>query len=64
VVPFSSTRYEIAVENPEHRCSGVAEVELDGKAVDPSAIPLRDDGRKHSVRAVIGTPVPAERSLG
>jgi cyclic beta-1,2-glucan glucanotransferase len=64
VVRFGAARYEIAVENPEHRCSGVAEVELDGKAVDPSAIPLRDDGRKHSVRAVIGTPVPAERSLG
>ena len=60
---FGTARYEIKVKNPEHRCTGVAEVELDGKAVDPSAIPLRDDGRKHSVRAVIGTPVAAERSL-
>ena len=34
-------------------------VELDGAPVDADAIPLRDDGRVHTVRAVIGDPVPA-----
>jgi cyclic beta-1,2-glucan synthetase len=46
--------YEIAVENPEHRCRGIAEVELDGKPVDAKEIPLVDDGAAHVVRAVIG----------
>jgi cyclic beta-1,2-glucan synthetase len=51
---FGSTRYEIKVANPERRCRGVAEAELDGAAVDPGAIPLADDGRTHEVRLVLG----------
>jgi|CXWL01.1.fsa_nt_gi cyclic beta-1,2-glucan synthetase len=51
---FGGTHYAIVVDNPEHRCRGVASVDLDGVAVDPGAIPLVDDGRKHSVRAVLG----------
>jgi len=47
--------YEIQVENPLRRCRGLAEVELDGKPVDPQAIPLVDDGGTHVVRAVIGS---------
>jgi cyclic beta-1,2-glucan synthetase len=60
VVRFGTARYEISVENPQQRCSGIAEAELDGAPVDPEAIPLRDDGRTHRVRAVIGDPVMAE----
>ena len=56
VIRFGAARYEIEVVNPEHRCSGIAEVELDGKAMDPLAIPFIDDGRTHAVRAVIGEP--------
>jgi cyclic beta-1,2-glucan synthetase len=63
VLRFGAARYEIQVENPGHRCTGAAAVELDGRAVDPSAIPLLDDGRAHSVRAVIGEPAVLERSL-
>ena len=48
------TRYEIFVANPEHRCRGVAEAELDGNSVDPAAIPLVDDGATHRVRVVLG----------
>ena len=47
--------------NPEHRCRGVGEADLDGAPVDPSAIPLVDDGRTHVVRVVLGAsarPVP------
>jgi cyclic beta-1,2-glucan synthetase len=50
-------RYEIKVENPRQRCRGIATVDLDGEVVDAAAIPLRDDGKVHTVRAVIGDPV-------
>ncbi len=58
---FGRTRYEIAVSNPEHRCRGIAEADLDGEPVDPSSIPLADDGGTHKVRLVLGErkqPVP------
>jgi cyclic beta-1,2-glucan synthetase len=57
VLRFGATRYEITVENPRQRCRGVATVECDGVAVEASAIPLREDGKTHKVRAVIGDPV-------
>jgi cyclic beta-1,2-glucan synthetase len=51
---FGRTGYEISVSNPEHRCRGIAEAELDGARVDPAAIPLVDDGATHQVRLVVG----------
>ena len=52
------------MENPEHRCRGVAEAELDDEAVDPRHIPLRDDGQEHRVRIIIGASRPrAEREV-
>jgi cellobiose phosphorylase len=54
VLSLGNTRYEIAVENPEHRCRGVASAELDGVAVAPDAIPLLEDAGTHRLRAVIG----------
>jgi cyclic beta-1,2-glucan synthetase len=51
-----ASTYEIAVANPEHRCRGIAEADLDGQPVDPAAIPLVDDGATHRVRAVLGPP--------
>ena len=56
---FGRTRYEIAVANPERRCRGIAEAELDGSPVDSRAIPLVDDGGTHQVRVVLGAPSPA-----
>jgi cyclic beta-1,2-glucan synthetase len=53
------TRYEIAVENPDHRCRGIAEASLDGAPVHPSAIALLDDGGTHRVRLVLGEARPA-----
>jgi cyclic beta-1,2-glucan synthetase len=50
------TRYRITVTNPERRCRGVGSASLDGVAVDPRAIPLRDDGETHDVAVIIGTP--------
>ena len=55
---FGRTRYEITVENPESRCRGVAEAQLDGESVDARRIPLRDDGQEHQVRVMIGTARP------
>jgi cyclic beta-1,2-glucan synthetase len=50
------TIYRIRVTNPEHRCRGIDAASLDGLAVDPCAIPLRDDGTEHYVEIVLGTP--------
>ncbi len=56
---FGRTRYEIAVVNPEHRCRGIAEADLDGESADPAAIPLTDDGATHRVRVVLGERMPS-----
>ena len=53
---YMTTRYEIAVSNPNRRCRGVAVAELDGVAVRASAIPLVDDGAVHHIRVVLGDP--------
>jgi cyclic beta-1,2-glucan synthetase len=57
---FGSTRYEIAVTNPDCRCRGVALAMLDGMPCDPRAIPLVDDGASHQVGLVMGDRPRAE----
>jgi hypothetical protein len=59
-----TARYEISVSNPEHRCRGIAEAELDEAPVDPHAIPLVDDGRAHRVRLVLGDQRPSPARHG
>ncbi|MBN2371498.1 MAG: DUF3131 domain-containing protein [Vicinamibacteria bacterium] len=51
------TCYEIAVTNPESRCRGVAKAKLDEISVDPSAVPLVDDGKTHRVKVTLGSVV-------
>jgi cyclic beta-1,2-glucan synthetase len=51
---FGRSIYEISVTNPDHRCRGVANAELDGMSADPQAIALVDDGGTHVVRVVLG----------
>jgi cyclic beta-1,2-glucan synthetase len=52
---YRTARYEITVENPDHLCSGVAQIELDGCLLgDGNGVPMVDDGMTHQVRAVIG----------
>jgi cyclic beta-1,2-glucan synthetase len=61
---FGRTRYEITVENPAGQSRGVGQAELDGAAVDPRAIPLRDDGGTHRVRVVLGVARPMAAEAG
>jgi len=54
------TRYEITVENPDHVCSGVARLELDGTVQSQGdgenpGIALSDDGKTHQVRIILGS---------
>jgi cyclic beta-1,2-glucan synthetase len=56
VFNYRSTRYEIAVENPNALCRGIAHAELDGRALPagPTRVPLMDDGGAHQVRVILG----------
>jgi len=56
---FGATRYEMDVVNPERRARGVARAVLDGREVDPRAIPLADDAGRHELRVVLGECVMA-----
>jgi cyclic beta-1,2-glucan synthetase len=55
---LKNTRYEIRAENHSRRCRGVSRVTLDGRAVDPKAIPIVEDGAVHQVVVTLGDPVP------
>ncbi|OFW02633.1 MAG: hypothetical protein A3I61_10990 [Acidobacteria bacterium RIFCSPLOWO2_02_FULL_68_18] len=65
---LGTTRYRFTVTNPEHRSQGIASAHLDGVAVNPRAIPLREDGDEHEVTIVLGVaratalPLTAARS--
>jgi len=50
------TIYRISVVNPGHRCRGVRSAHIDGVAIDPEAIPMRDDGKTHDVVVELGDP--------
>jgi cyclic beta-1,2-glucan synthetase len=52
---FGATRYAIDVTNPERRARGVVHAVLDGRDVDPAAIPLADDGGRHELRVVLAS---------
>lgn len=53
---FGASTYVITVQNPDHRCTGVSAATLDGERVDASAIPLVDDGIRHTIVVVLGSP--------
>jgi cyclic beta-1,2-glucan synthetase len=54
------THYHFVVENPQHWSRGIQTVEVDGVAVEPSAIPMHEDRRRHDVRVVLGSRIEAE----
>jgi cellobiose phosphorylase len=51
---FGATSYHIKVYNPTHIAHNVQLVRLDGKILDPTTIPLVDDGQEHSVEVIMG----------
>ncbi len=50
---FGATSYQIKVNNPTHIAHSVLDVKLDGKTLDPKAIPLVDDGQEHTVEVMM-----------
>ncbi|MFC5436034.1 GH36-type glycosyl hydrolase domain-containing protein [Rhodanobacter umsongensis] len=49
------TCYEVSVENPHGVCRGVANIDMDGQALDASAaVRLPDDGLTHRLRIRLG----------
>ncbi|HEU5299310.1 MAG TPA: glucoamylase family protein [bacterium] len=53
---LGGTRYHITVANPNRQARGISHATMDGRAVDPSAVPLVDDGGLHHVDVVMGKP--------
>ncbi len=49
-----ATIYEIEVRNPDGLERGVAKIEVDGKPIRTSEIPLKDDGVTHQVIVTMG----------
>ncbi|MGE3471499.1 MAG: carbohydrate-binding protein, partial [Vicinamibacterales bacterium] len=60
---LGDTRFDITVENPHRMSRGVSEAWLDGVPVNPDAIPLASDGRRHVVRVTLG-PAPRKHLPG
>ncbi|MEO8167583.1 MAG: glycosyl hydrolase family 65 protein, partial [bacterium] len=53
VFRYKSARYEIAVSNSGYLNRGVSRVELDGRVLESTEIPLADDGTTHRVRITL-----------
>ena len=51
---FRSATYHVHVDNPAGAGRGVRSVTADGQPAAGGAVPLRDDGRAHDVRVVLG----------
>jgi len=52
---YGKALYEITLENPDGLERGVAWVEMDGRRLEDTAIPLEKDRIKHRVRVRLGT---------
>ena len=50
---FRGATYNVTVSNPDHVCSGVKSMTVDGKAVDGNVIPAFDSG-VHEIKVVLG----------
>lgn len=51
---YRGNTYVIKVKNPNHVCSGVASLTVDGKAVEGNVIPFSGQGETHQVEVVLG----------
>lgn len=50
---YGQTHYEITVQNPQGRMSGISELYLDEKPCEGDTLPLVDDGATHKVLAIM-----------
>jgi cyclic beta-1,2-glucan synthetase len=53
---LGGSRYEVTVTNPDRLSRGIMQATVDGRVVDPSAIPFVDDGAVHQIHVVMGRP--------
>ena len=51
---FGSATYHVRVDNSAGAGRGVRSVTADGRPAEGGTVPLRDDGRAHEVRVVLG----------
>lgn len=51
---YRGNTYVIQVKNPNHVCSGVASLTVDGKQVEGNVIPFAGKGETHQVEVVLG----------
>jgi cellobiose phosphorylase len=51
---FRGAVYAIRVENPDHFSKGVKTIDLDGKALEGTLLPVFADGAVHTVEVVLG----------
>jgi cellobiose phosphorylase len=52
---FRGAKYTISVRNPQHVCTGIIEVLVDGTRVQGNRIPVFGDGLEHRVEVLLGT---------
>jgi cellobiose phosphorylase len=58
---FRGATYVIEVENPDHVCTGVREMTVDGKPVEGNILPIFEDGAKHFVTVIMGAEAPTPK---
>jgi cellobiose phosphorylase len=51
---FRNAVYDIEVRNPQHVCRGVKSVQVDGKEITGTVVPVFEDGQTHQVLVVMG----------
>lgn len=54
VRPFRKNIYEVDIDNPNHIENGIKKIILDGKEIEGSFIPYKEDGKVHKVRVLMG----------
>ena len=57
---FGATIYQIKVINSTHVSKNVQYINLDGKILNQTAIPLVDDGQEHRVEVIMGAPADGQ----
>ncbi|MGL1893157.1 MAG: glycosyl transferase [Spirochaetaceae bacterium] len=51
---YKNATYNITVKNPNHVSKGIKQLTIDGKDIDGCRAPIFDDGKEHTVIAIMG----------